>query len=220
MSAAALLRMPILCSAMGMSLLGAADLSTYRDFRFGMNFDLAGKHAGAKPSESRIIQQRPAVIQELDWRPDAPSDPVKQAVLSFYNGELSRIVITYDRYKVEGLSPADLTDALTAIYGPAATPKDEIAFHSNYGETAPVLARWEDADYAYNLVRTGDKTSFAMVLYSKRLNSLADASVVGAARLDAAEAPQKAIDLQKKQDDEARVALAKARESNKLNFRP
>ena len=216
MSAATFFRMPILCAAIGTSLLGAADLATYRGFQFGMDFALAGKQPGARPSESRIVQQRPALIQELEWRPEAASDPVKQAVLSFYNGELSRIVVTYDRYKVEGMSAGDMTEALSAVYGPAANPKDQISFRSNYGDTVAVVARWEDADYAYNLIETGDRASFAMVLTSKRLNALADASIVGAARLDAAEAPLRALEVQKKRDD----ALEKARAINKLNFRP
>ncbi len=219
MSAATFLRMSILCGAMGTSLLGA-DLSIYRAFRFGMDFSLATKQAGARPAESRIVQQRPAVIQELDWRPEVASDPVKEAVLSFYNGELSRIVVIYDRRKVEGMSTGDMVEAFSSAYGPATAPKGDIAFHSNYGETAEVLARWEDADYAYNLVRTGDRASFAMVLASKRLNALADASLANAARLDAAEAPQRAIDLKKKQDDDQQLAMEKARALNKPNFRP
>jgi len=220
MSAATFFRMPILCVAMGTSLFGAADLSTYRGFRFGMDYSLATKQAGARPDESRIVQHRPAIIRELDWRPEAGSDSVKEAVLSFYNGELSRIVIVYDRFKVEGMSTADMVEALSLVYGPSTAPNGEIAFHSNYGETAEVLARWENTDYAYSLVRTGDRASFAMVLTSKRLSALADASLVNAARLDAAEAPQRAIDLKKKQDDEQHLALEKARALNKPNFRP
>jgi hypothetical protein len=194
---------------MGASLLGAADLSTYRGFRFGMDFSLATKQAGARPAESRTVQQRPAVIQELDWRPEAASDSVKEAVLSFYNGELSQIVVIYDRFKVAGMSVGDMVEAFSSVYGPSTAPSGDIAFHSNYGETAQVLARWEDGDYAYNLVRTGDRASFAMVLTSKRLSALADASLVNAARLDAAEAPQRAIDLKKKQDAEEHLALEK-----------
>lgn len=220
MSFVTLPRMLLLCASMGPSLVGAEDLSTYRGFQFGMDFGLAGKQAGARPSESRIVQQRPAVIRELDWRPDTPSDPVKLAVLSFYNGELSRMVITYNRYKVEGMSVSDLIEALSASYGPSATPKADIAFHSDYGETASVLARWENADYAYDLVRTGDRTSFAMVLTSKRLNALAVESSVVAARLDAAEAPQRAIDSQRKRDDDERLALENTRALNIRNFHP
>jgi hypothetical protein len=226
MSAAQVLRISALCAALGTSLFAAGDLSTYRGFQFGMDLGSAGKHAGTKPAEIRLLHQRPAVIQELDWQPEyTPSsatdqDPVKAGLLSFYNGELSRIVVTYDRYKVEGMSADDMIEAISATYGPATRPGGEIAYHSNYAEAAAVLARWENPEYAYSLVRTGDRSSFAMVLSSKRLDGLAQASIVNAVRLDAIEAPQRAIDLQKKRDEEARLALEKARVVNKPNFHP
>jgi hypothetical protein len=144
---------------------------------------------------------------------------VKTGLLSFYDNQLFRIVITYDRYKVEGMSADDLIEAVSTTYGPAANPKGEIAFHSNYGETAPVLARWEDTEYAYNLVQSGDKMTFAMVIYSKRLDALAEASIVTAIRQEALDAPQRAIDHQKQRDEEDRLALEKARGLNKANFR-
>lgn len=215
----------IVCAVLGTSLLYAGDLSAYRGFRLGMNVSAAVEHAGMKSSEVRSVHQRPAVIQELDWEPrrvvgsSIEADPVKEGLLSFYNGELFRMVITYDRYKVEGMTAEDMTEAITAIYGSATRPHAEIAYHSNYGEAAPVIARWEDPEYSYNLVRTGDGSSFALVLYSKRVNALAEASILKAVRLEAQEAPQKAIDLQKKQEEEDRLALEKARSANKPNFR-
>jgi len=83
-----------------------------------------------------------------------------------------------------------------------------------------VLARWEDSEYSYDLVRTGDRASFAMVLYSKRLETLAHAAIVESARLDSQEAPQRELDKQKQRDDDQRLALDKARALNKPNFRP
>ncbi len=47
-------------------------------------------------------------------------------------------------------------------------------------------ARWEDNEYWYNLVESGDRSSFALILYSKRLQTLAEAAIVEAVRLDAA----------------------------------
>ena len=145
---------------------------------------------------------------------------MKDGLLSFYNGELFRIIVTYDRYKIEGMSADDMIQAISATYGPATKPTAEIAYHSNYAEVAPVLARWEDSEYSYDLVRTGDRSSFALILYSKKLETLAMASIVEAARLDADEAPQRELDKQKKRDDDDRLALDKARAVNKPNFRP
>jgi len=217
----------LLCGVLGTSMLSAGELSTYRGLKLGMSLAAASKQVGARPSEAKTLHQRPALIQELNWEirsavqtATAKPDPVKDGLLSFVNGELFRIVITYDRYKVEGMSADDMVQAISATYGTATTPTAEIAYHSNYAEAAPVLARWEDANYSYDLVRTGDRASFAMVLYSKRLEALAQSAIVESARLDAQDAPQRELDKQKKRDDDERLALDKARALNKPNFRP
>src|SRR5208283_1939047 len=80
------------------------DLSRYRGFELGMNLQDVAKQADMEPSDARLIHQRPAVVQELDWRPSSPpgsvpqADPVKEVLLTFYNGELFRMVVNYDRY--------------------------------------------------------------------------------------------------------------------------
>ena len=203
-----------------------SDLSSYRGLTLGMSLAAAAKQAGTRPADAKLVQTRPAMIQEMNWELRSPvqvnpkPDPVKDGLLSFWNGELFRIVVTYDRYKVEGMTPEDMIQAISATYGTATKPTAEIAYHSNYGEVATVLARWEDAEYSHDLVRTGDKASFALILYSKRLDALARTSMVEAARLDLEDAPQREIDKQAKRDADERVALDKARSVNKPNFRP
>jgi hypothetical protein len=217
----------ILCPMFLTALLCAADFSKYRGFEFGTNLATAAKQAGVQPSQARLVHQRPAVIQELDWRPGSPYqadaekvDPVREGLLRFYNGQLFQIVITYDRQKLEGLTEADIVEAISSTYGQAAKPAVEIAYHSNYGEVASVLARWENSEYSYSLIRTGDQTSLALILTSTRVDALAQAAIAEACRLDALEAPQRAIDLQKKQEAEDRRALDEARSANLPNFRP
>jgi hypothetical protein len=217
----------ILCAVLGASVLQAGDFSSYRGFQFGMKLPAAVEQLGLKTTDAKLVHQRPALIQEVEWRPGSltvvdavKTDPVKDGVLYFYNGELYRIVITYDRYRVEGMSAEDMTEAISASYGIATKPAVEIPYHSNYGEVAPVLARWENAEYSYNLIRTGDQSSFAMALYSKRLDTLAQTSIVQAVRLEAQEAPQREIEKQEKQKADERIALEKARSVNKPNFLP
>lgn len=208
-------------------MLFAGDFSAYRGLEFGMSLSTAANRAGTRPAEVTIVHQRPALIQEMDWRPQpvvpadpAQADPVKDGLLYFFNGELFRIVVTYDRYRVEGMTAEDMIQGISATYGTATRPPGEIAYHSNYGKVAPVVARWEDSEHSYNLVRTGDQASFAMILYSKRLDALAQAAIVEAARLDAQDAPRRQIEKQKLREEEDRIVLEKARSLNKPNFRP
>jgi hypothetical protein len=217
----------VLCTLLGGGSLRAADFSSYRGFQFGASLASAAKQAGMKPSDARTICVRPATIQELEWRPSSlfqidakGADPVREVLLRFYNGELFQIVATYERQRVEGMTEADMVEAISATYGAATKPAVQIPYHSYYGETAAVIARWEEPEYSYNLVRTGDQTAYALIASLKRLDVSAQAAVVEALRLDALEAPQKAIALQKKQDADQRLMLEKARALNMANFRP
>jgi hypothetical protein len=209
----------------GISTLSAADFASYRGFEFGMTLSAGARKAGTSTSTARTIHQKPSLIQELEWRPSSPldspkADPLQDGILSFYNGELYRIIVTYDRYKVEGMSVGDMVKGVSATYGAATKPMVDIAYHSNYGEITPVLARWEDAEYSYNLIQTGNRSSFAMILFSKRLDGLAQAAIAESMRLDALDAPQKALALQRARDDESRAKLEKTRSVNLPNFRP
>jgi hypothetical protein len=207
--------------------IAAPDLSRYREFQFGMDLAAVAKLVDMKPSEAKMIHQRPAVIQELEWQPQlsrtsSQADPVKGIFFSFYNGELFRIVVNYDRYKTEGLTTEDVAKAISAQYGTATKPDAEVIFSSSqvYNDSEVVIARWEDSQYSFNLFRSTYQPTFGMVAYSKRLDALARAAVAEAIRLDEQEAPQREIERKKKQDAEDRAAQEKARLGNKPNFRP
>ena len=166
------------------------------------------------------------MIQLLDFQPNlfhsaaAKGDPVSAISLSFLDGELFRMAVVYDRYKVEGMTTEDMIQALSASYGTATRPKAEIAYHSYYAESAPVIARWEDSEYSYNLIRAEDRSTFAMVLYSKALDARAHTAIIEAARLNALEAPQREADRISKQAEENQLEQEKARLANKASFRP
>ena len=208
-------------------LIHAQDLSRYREFQFGMNLPAIAKQVHLEPSTAKVIHRRPALIQELTWQPQfyptsSQADPVRTISFSFYNGELFRIVVNYDRYKTEGLSTEDVVEAISAKYGTATKPAAEVVFSSSqvYNDSEVVIARWEDSQYSFNLFRSSYQPTFGMVAFSKRVDALARAAVAEAIRLDEQEAPQREIERQKKQDAEDRAGQQKARLANKPNFRP
>jgi hypothetical protein len=210
-------------------LIRAQDLSHYRELRFGMNLLTAAQQTGIKASEARTIHSRPALIQELEWRPQYlvgdPSlkkDPVRDLLLSFYNDELFRILVNYDRYKTEGLTDEDMIEALSAKYGAPTRPTAKtITFSSSlvYNKKEKIIACWEDAQYSFNLFRSYSET-FGIVVFSKRLDAMARAAVVEALRLDVQEAPERELERKKKRDEENRIAQEKARLANKATFSP
>ncbi len=205
----------------------AQDLSRYREFQFGMNLLAVAKQADMKLSQARTIHQRPALIQELNWQSvlsltSSQADPVRTILFSFYNDELFRIVINYDQYRTKGLTDEDMVEAISAQYGTATNPAAEITFSSPrvYNDSEKVIARWEDSQYSVNLFRSSYQPTFGVLVFSKRLDPLAQAAIVEAIRLDEQEAPQREADRQKKQAEEDHATQEKARQVSKVAFRP
>jgi hypothetical protein len=205
------------------------DLSRYREFQFGMNLLAVAKQADVEPSTARVVHQRPALIQELEWRPQralgasAEADPVRDVLFSFYNGELFRVLVNYDQYKTEGLTNEDMVEAISSKYGAATRPAGKIILFSSfhvYNDSEKVIARWEDSQYSFNLFRSSYQPTFGLLVFSKRLDRSAGAAIAEAMRLDELEAPQREIERQRKQEEESRAAQEKATPANKGNFRP
>jgi hypothetical protein len=219
----------IVLALLSAPLLKAQDLSVYRDFQFGMNLAEVAKRAEVTPSEAKVVHQRPAVIQELEWRPQRAyvssreTDPVRQVLFSFYNGELFRVLVTYDQERTQGLTNQDMVEAISTLYGTPTRPADDIILFSSssvYNNTEKVIARWEDSQYSFNLFRTSYSSAYGMAAFSKGVNALAQKAIIEAIRLDEKEAPEREIQRQKKLDEENRLAQDKVRPGNKANFRP
>ncbi len=200
------------------------DLSKYRGFSLGMSLPELSNQVDLRPLETKLIQKRPSAIQELTCWPSGSSgyslqaDSVWQIFFSFYNGELFRILVTYDRDATHGLTAEDMIQAISTKYGTATRPAGEISFPTNelYRSTQKVIARWEDSQYSINLVRSRFLNSFALVMFSKRLDAQADAAIAKSIKLEGQEDPQKEIDRQKKETDD----LEAARQKNQKIFRP
>jgi hypothetical protein len=204
----------------------AADLSRYRNFQLGTDLSTVAKQAGVDPDQAKVIQRRPGIIMELAWRPQplaasAHTEPAKEVVFSFYNGELFQIAINYDRYETEGLTTNDFIDAISAFYGTAEPPTAPAkpALES-YGDRDEILAQWQDADYRFELIRSSSGPSFRLMGVLKRLEAPVQAAILEAKRLDDKEAPQRAAEKVANDLETERVKLDKARMVNKPNFRP
>jgi hypothetical protein len=217
----------LLCAALFSSLGTAQDLSKYRNFQFGMSLESVAKEINMKASAARVSHQRPAMIQTLQWDQFGYSDlPGKDRSLrsirfDFYNGELSKMVVTYDPIGTEGLTTDDMIEAISAIYGAATKPERTIAVSSAvYEDNQKVLACWEDAQYSYNLFRAAYGNAFGLVAFSKKLDIVASDSSRESDRLDKLEAPARELAQQVKQEEDKRVAQEKARLISKPKFRP
>jgi len=208
--------------------MGAPDLSRYRGFQFGETLPAVAKQAGLDVAEAKLIHARPAVIQELEWPiwlsggSSPQTDPVRTVLFSFYNGELFRILVSYDPTDTKGLTTEDMIEAISGEYGTASkAAKIEIVFSSTqvYNDSEAIIARWQDSQYSFNLYRSAYQPTFGVIAFSKRLDALARTATAEAIRLDAVEAPQQEIQRQNQEDEKNRESLERARQVNRSKFR-
>ena len=217
------IRISILCLAVLLlvaPMLRAQDFSKYRHFTIGMNLTRVMERTDKKMADVNVIHSRPALIQELTWwPPNLPGTPlrpdaVEQMLFSFYNGELYKMSVTYDRSSTEGLTDEDMVKSITAKYGPATYVALAIDFAAN--ERQQPVASWEDSQYFFNLVRSSFTGGFQLVIYSKKVNAEAELALAEAVKLDKQEGPQRESERLKKETDD----LAVTRLKNQKSFRP
>ena len=202
----------------------AQDLSKYRNFSFGMSVANVSKQADRQIAKAEVIHQRPALIEESTWYPpqpfgsSRPAEPVEKVLFSFYNGELYRMLVTYDNSAIKGLTNEDMIRVISAKYGAATRPVADVNFPTNpsYRATEKVVARWEDSQFSYNLFRSSASDTYAMVMFDKRLDAQAGVSIAESVQLEKQEAPQKEAARVQKESD----ALEGERQKNIKTLRP
>jgi hypothetical protein len=207
----------------------AQDLSRYRGYALESSVATVVAVSGTSRSALRMRHERPARIEDLDWRaPYVPSgrelaDPVRDVRFSFCDDRLYQIVVTYDRDRTQGLTNDDLIESFSAAYGLpvlATTPTRLDSPSMSAANGAAVVARWEDDATVATLTRGTDVAQYQFVLVSKALHARALTATDEALALDRLEAPQRVLDQQAKRLSDAGVATQRARVTNKPAFRP
>ena len=213
---------------LGGQLAFAQDVSRYRAYALESSLDSVVAASGARATDTKTLHERPATIQQLDWR--APyvdsrntlADPVRGISFTFYDDALYQVIVNYDHDRTEGLTNSDIVESLSTTYG-VPTVASARARTSPPAEAFPdsiVLARWENAESLLTLLRGSYSPEFQLVLVSKPLSARARNAVREALRLDAIEAPRREAEQRKKEAGDASAARAKTRIANKAAFRP
>jgi hypothetical protein len=207
------------------------DLGQYRGFALKADVATIAALAGPPALESKTVHERPALIQDMTWRPSrwvtgatTPStDSVEQIAFSFYNNQLSRIVVDYGHERTEGMTDADMIEAVSAVYGvPVKRLPGGVRVASQVeAESGDPVARWGNADCTIVLYHTlSYGRSFRLILTDVALDGQARKASTQALRLDEQDAPRREIARQKKELDDSRTAAARARVVNKAIFKP
>jgi hypothetical protein len=145
-------------------------------------------------------------------------DPVSQILFNFYNGELYRIVVTYEQDAVRGLTDDDMVQAVSAQYGTGTRLYPEINFSTNdvFASPEKIIAHWENSRNSVNLIRSSSRDSYELTVFSKELDAKAAVAIANSVKLQKEEAPQKEIDRKQKEAE----SLELARQTNQKTFRP
>ena len=206
-------------------------LAQYRNFELKSDLAAISTLVGVPASEAKLIHQRPALMQELEWRPsrwiagtsDASTDPVEHMIFSFYNNQLFRIVVDYGYDRTEGMTDADMTDAITSVYGtPVKRTGAAVRIPNRVEvESGSLVARWGDTSHGVVLYRNSAyRRTFRLIVTDPTLDDLSRKADSEAVRLDALEAPGREVARLKKESDDGRSVAEKARVVNKAAFRP
>lgn len=203
----------------------------YRDFELGMNVATVSTLTGVAAIEAKTIHKRPAVLQDLQWRlsqwsaasSTVSTDPVDQIVFSFIDDRLFRIVVDYGHNNTEGMTDADMIEAISTVYGASVkrAPGPARTLSRIEADSGSSVARWGDASYSAVLYRTSSyRGAFRLIVTDAALDTAARKATLQAVRLDDQEAPSREVARLKKEQDDTRNAAEKARIANKKVFRP
>jgi len=208
------------------SQLGSAqDLSRYRVYVLESSLESVLAASGARAADVKTLHERPAKIQELEWR--APyvgsgiqlADPVSGAVFTFCNDALYQVVVSYDRDRTDGLTNSDVIESLAAVYGEPVLRSARTRPPPALPDTV-VVAQWDSNDSSLTLLRGTYTTQFQLVLISKASSARARNAIREAGRLDAIQAPRRELEQRKKEVADAAATRDKIRMTNKAAFRP
>ena len=207
----------------------AADPETYREFRLGASTADVIARAGAAPQDVKKLHERPALLEELSWRPSytttrdsSDGDSVAAIVFSFVDDQLFKMAIDYNRSRTQGLTKEDLIDSLTEVYGPRSTGPGSLPARSAIDslDTPTALARWRHGDTSITLQQSPYGGGFGLVILSVPLEALARKAQATAVTMDAREAPAREAARAKAQADAEKAAAEKTRTTNKAAFKP
>jgi len=206
-------------------LVSAQDTLRYRDYALDSSVDAVVAASASRATDVRVLHERPALIQELEWRAPyahsetALADPVQMIVFSFCDNALYQVLVNYDSSRTDGLSNGDIIESLTATYGapvPAAARNRPLEAATD----TVVLAQWDRAGASLTLLRRVYSAEFQLLVASKASSTRARAAMREATRLDLVDAPRREREQRKKDAADATAKLEKLRASNKAAFRP
>jgi hypothetical protein len=216
------------CIVMAVCTVSSAELTRYREFELGASVATVTA-VTQNAARVKIVHNRPALLQQLEWRPrymtgapQADRDSIGEVVFSFVDDQLFQMSIAYAQDRTSGLTDEDMVGSLTAVYGVPSSPSPRTRTTSSLiALDAPVvIAEWRHAETTVVLQRKEYSDSFFLVITSLPLDIIARKAQATAVAMDQREAPAREAALLKKRADDEKVAAERTRSTNKKAFQP
>ena len=216
------------CVVLAVSTVSSAELSRYREFELGASVATVTA-VTQNAARVQIVHSRPALLQQLEWRPrymagapQADRDSIGEVVFSFVDDQLFQMSIAYAQDRTSGLTDEDMVGSLTAVYGAPSSPSPRTRTTSSAVafDVPVVIAEWRHADTTVVLQRKEYSESFFLVITSLPLDIIARKAQATAVAMDQREAPAREAALLKKRAADEKVAAETTRSANKKVFQP
>jgi hypothetical protein len=214
------------CLLLAVSTVSSAELSRYREFELGASLAAVTAVTQTQARDLKTIHSRPAVLQQIEWRPRYMSgtpvpgrDSIDRLLFDFVDDRLFKMSIVYAQDRTSGLTNEDMIESLTSVYGAPSSPQTPRPSASALD--APVIvAEWRQPDASLVLQRHQYSNAYVLVVTSLSLDTIARKAEATAAVLDEREAPQREATLAKKRADDERQKQELARSANRKTFQP
>jgi hypothetical protein len=204
-----------------------SSLSSYRGVTLGDSVLTAVNQLKLTAADVKVVSERPTLVQQLLWRPHrfisgtaVEPDPLADMMLTFHLDRLVRIAVTYDRPRTEGLTNADLFDALTGVYGTSllvSTPSRPVDSSS----TPPVtIGQWGDGKTSLVLQRERYPDRLSLTIISIEAFAAMEQALAEGLVIQTTEAPARELARRQAETEAARVRDEQVRRTNKAAFKP
>jgi len=223
------------CAALAVALAasvpaGAQEAGSYRDFQLGSSVTAVSMLTDTRRSDVTVVHERPALMQELRWMPSSfgpasrsRGEGIELVVFGFYENQLYRLAIDYDRATTKGMTDRDMVDAISSSYGPPSSSNIASDGTDRRGAEAVasrIVARWNGPGYAVAVTRWSYGGAWRLVVESTALAALAHTGDARAIALDVQEGPQQEAERARRDQQNRDDADAAARTANKAVFQP
>jgi hypothetical protein len=216
------------CIVLAVSTVSSAEFSRYREFELGASVATVTA-VTQNAARVRTVHSRPALLQQLEWRPrymagasQPDRDSIGEVVFSFVDDQLFKMSIAYAQDRTSKLTDQDMVGSLTAVYGAPSSPSPRTRTTSSAVvlDAPVVIAEWRHADTTVVLQRQEYSESFFLVITSLPLDIIARQAQATAVAMDQREAPAREAALLKKRADDEKAAAETTRSANKKAFQP